>query len=92
MMKRTIVTPNGSIDIEMTLEEVRQRKIDEDQSKAEDVKNRIKNELSQLDLLLPRFAEDLINTLRIRNSIPEIMKQRLEKKEQLRTKLKGESK
>lgn len=51
-------------------------------------KQDILDELSQLDLVLPRAVEDLVEAMQILTSLPEIMQERIARKSELRNKLK----
>ena len=48
----------------------------------------ILDELAQLDLVLPRAVEDLVEAMQILSSLPEIMQERIARKSELRNKLK----
>lgn len=51
-------------------------------------KQDILDELAQLDLVLPRAVEDLVEAMQILASLPEIMQERIARKTELRNKLK----
>ena len=75
---------NGTDEIILPDEETLETELND-----EDIINGIKEQLKQLDAVLPRAVEDLIAVLKIpEENLPQIMQQRLTQKRDLRLKLK----